>query len=141
MIPLFRKFPAGMGTLCLFMSIVFLYLALEQYTVSRDLPKQPEKPTLAEIQHRMTANPVDIWAEVMEGCVDCGSIETWKATTNFFIVDKYSTLLITDYEGKIVLRGTVDDWPDCDAIVSRLPMTGIVSQDKPSIATRFGKRI
>jgi hypothetical protein len=134
MISLFRKFPAVMGTLCLFLSMVFLYLEVEQFRVSKDLPAQPEKLTLAEIKQRMTDNPVDIWAEVLDGSVDCNSLEQWKATTNYFFVHLYTTLLITNFDGTVVLKGSVDEWPACEAIISQ-PVVGIVSKDTASIAT------
>ncbi|MGB7539793.1 MAG: hypothetical protein WBM17_14720 [Anaerolineales bacterium] len=139
MISLFRKFPAVMGTLCLFLSMVFLYFALEQFRVSKDLPGGPEKLTLAEIKQRMTDNPVDIWAEVLDGSVDCNSLEQWKATTNYFFVHLYTTLLISNFDGTVVLKGSVNEWPACEAIISQ-PFVGIVSKDTASLATEVWKK-
>jgi len=139
MVWLFKKFPAVMGTLCLFLSIFFLYLAVDQYQLSRDLPGAPEKLTMAEIRQRMMNNPVDIWAEVLDGYVDCDSLETWKATTNYFFVQKYSTLLIANFDGTVVLDGSVHDWPACEDILSR-PVVGIVSKEKASIATEIWEK-
>jgi hypothetical protein len=139
MISLYRKFPAVIGILCLFLSIVFLYFAVEQLRVSKDLPGEPEKLTLAEIKQRMTDNPVDIWAEVLDGSVDCNSLEQWKATTNYFFVHLYTTLLITNFDGTVVLKGSVDEWPACEAIISR-PVVGIVSKDTASIATEVWEK-
>jgi hypothetical protein len=133
-VSLFKKFPAVMGVLSLLLSMAILYLAVEQLQASKDLPEQPEKLTMAEIQQRMMNHPVDIWAEVLDGYVDCHSIENWKVTTNFFFVNKYTTLLITNVDGTAVLRGNVKDWPACETIRSQ-PMTGIVSKDRASIET------
>ncbi len=139
MIFLYRKFPAVMGTLCLLLSMLFLYLALEQYRVSKDLPGAPEKLTMAEIRQRLMNSPSDIWAEVLDGYVDCGSLENWKATTNYFFVTKYTTLLITNFDGTVVLDGSVDEWPACEAILSR-PVVGIVSKQAASIATEVWEK-
>jgi hypothetical protein len=134
MVSLFKKFPAVMGVLSLLLSMAVLYLAVEQLQVSKDLPGQPEKLTMAEIKQRMMSRPVDIWAEVLDGHVDCHSIENWKVTTNFFFETKYSTLLITNADGTAVLRVNVKDWPACETIRSQ-PMTGIISKDRASIET------
>ena len=139
MISLYRKFPAVMGTLCLFLSMVFLYLAVQQFQLSKGLPGAPEKLTMAEIRRRMTDNPVDIWAVVLDGTVDCDSLETWKATTNYFFVQKYTTLLIANFDGTVVLDGSVHDWPACEAILSR-PVVGIVSKQTASIATEVWEK-
>jgi hypothetical protein len=139
MISLYRKFPAVMGTLSLFLSMVFLYLSAQQYQLSKDLPGAPEKLTMAEIRRRMMDNPVDIWAEVLDGTVDCASLETWKATTNYFFVQKYTTLLIANFDGTVVLDGSVHDWPACEEILSR-PVVGIVSKQTASIATEVWEK-
>ncbi len=140
MISLYRKFPAVMGTLCLVIAGIFLYFSMKQYRASKDLPAQPEKMALVEIRHRMEGNPVDIWAEVVDGTVDCRSIEQWQATTNYFFVDKYSTFLLVDSDNAVVLRGTVDGWPDCSAVKSQLPLTGIVSLETASNATEVWEK-
>ncbi len=139
MISLYRKFPAVMGTLCLLLSMLFLYLALEQYRVSKDLPGAPEKLTMAEIRQRLVNSPSDIWAEVLDGYVDCGSLENWKATTNYFFVSRYTTLLITNFDGTVVLDGSVHEWPACEEILSR-PVVGIVSRQSASIATEVWEK-
>jgi hypothetical protein len=139
MVSLFKKFPAVMGVLSLLLSMAILYLAVEQFQVSQDLPEQPEKLTMAEIRQRMMNHPVDIWADVLDGYVDCHSIENWKATTNFFFVNKYTTLLITNFDGTVILRGSVKDWPACDVIRSQ-PMTGIISKDRASMETEVWKK-
>ncbi len=139
MISLYRKFPAVMGTLCLLLSMFFLYLGAQQYQLSKDLPGAPEKLTMAEIRRRMTDNPVDIWAEVLDGYVDCDSLENWKATTNYFFVTKYTTLLITNFDGTVVLDGSVSEWPACEAIRSQ-PIVGIVSKMTASIATEIWQK-
>jgi hypothetical protein len=95
MISLYRKYPAVMGTLSLLLSMFYLYFAVEQFQFSKNLPGAPEKLTMAEIRQRMMNSPVDIWAEVLDGYVDCESLENWKATTNYYFVHKYSALLIT----------------------------------------------
>ncbi|MBN2086212.1 MAG: hypothetical protein JW748_13415 [Anaerolineales bacterium] len=139
MIWLFKKFPAVMGALCLLLSMSFLYLALQQFQLSKDLPGAPERLTMAEIRRRLTDNPADIWAEVLDGHVDCNSLENWKATTNYFFVDKYTSLLIANFDGTIVLRGSVKEWPACEAILSR-PLVGIVSRDTAPIATEVWEK-
>ena len=139
MISLYRKFPAVMGVLSLLFSMLVLNFAVEQLRVSKDLPGAPEKLTLAKIRQRMMNNPVDIWAEVLDGYVDCNSLEYWKATTNFIFVDKYTTLLIANYDGTVVLSGSVGEWPACEAITSQ-PIIGIISKEKPSIATEAWKK-
>ncbi len=139
MIGLYRKYPAVMGTVCLLFSMLVLYFSVEQFQASKDLSGAPEKLTMAEIRQRMTDHPVDIWAEVLDGYVDCGSLENWKATTNFFFVHTYTTLLIADFDGGVVLRGSVDEWPACEAILSR-PIVGIVSKESASIATEVWQK-
>ena len=139
MVSLFRRFPGVMGVLSLALSAVFLYFSVNQMSLERDLTNAPEKLTLAEIRQRMTESPSKIWVEVLDGYVDCGSAEQWKATENFIFVTKYTTVLIANYDGTVVLRGSFKEWPACGEMRSQ-PLTGIVSRESASIATEVWEK-
>ena len=139
MVSLFRRFPGVMGVLSLAVAVLCLNFTIKQMSLERDLHKAPEKLTLAEIQQRMTNSPAKIWAEVLDGYVDCDSAENWKATTNLIFVTRYTTVLITNYDQTVVLRGSFQEWPACEEMQSQ-PVIGIVSRETASIATEVWEK-
>ncbi len=132
MIGLFRRHPLIIGILCALLALLFLYLGIEQYKLTINMPEKPEIMTIQEVKEKIQSESIKLWVELADGFIDCESIEYWEGRHNFVFVTRWTTVLVVSNDYSVVLQTSFSESPTCKEMISK-PLIGVVSKNRENI--------
>jgi len=119
------RYPILMAILFAIFSLFSLYEGFNESQSTNVLVDHPEKLSMAEIGRRMNQGGSELNVELMDGKIDCNSLN-YLETTYALVVKEYTAyVLISSADKSIVLYSFYKGTPSCDEIGSK-PIIGIV---------------
>jgi hypothetical protein len=116
-----------MGILFAIFSLFSLYGGFEEAQSTNALTQYAEKLSMAEIGQRMNQGSNELNVELIDGKIDCSSLNYLETTYALLIKEYTADVLISNNDNKIVLFSYFKGTPSCDEIVSK-PIVGIITK-------------